>query len=235
VGSDGETWFRDHDVAGNARSSWWDPCCCPTALARAFAEVPNLVAEVGDDGHLRINLPLACHIEGNGWDVEVRSGYPWNGDIQVVTNRAPRGGRVAVRVPGWADGRGHRDITAAPHLELPIRPEWWEADPRVAAGRGSAYLRRGPIVYCVEAPADAVDLHTVCVVPGQPIEERDAPILAGGMRVLGLRGRVLPTDGGLYHRLGDGGPAHGDVELTAVPYAARGNRGMEQMTVFLHR
>jgi len=234
TGSDGESWMAAQShTDGSARSSWLDPSCCPTALARAVAAVPSLVADVGPDGHLRIHLPLAARIVGGGWDVEVRSGYPWDADVDLVVHEGPEGGRIAVRVPGWAGGRGHRDITASPRLRLLVRPEWWEADPRVTAGRGSVFLRRGPIVYCVEGPADGPDLRSVVIVPGQPIEERDAPILAGGMRVLGLRGRVLPTGAGLYHRLGEAGVAHTEVELTAVPVAARANRGLERCTFFL--
>jgi DUF1680 family protein len=234
VGSDGESWFgAQSHTDGNARCSWLGSACCPTALARAFAAVPSLVAEVGPDGHLSIHLPIACRIDGAGWEVEVRSGYPWDADVDVVTHEAPQGGRVAVRVPGWAGGRGHRDITSSPRLRLLVRPEWWEADPRVTAGRGSVFLRRGPIVYCLEGPGDEPDLRSVTVVPGQPMEERDAPILAGGMRVLGLRGRVLPTGAGLYHRLGEAGVAHTEIELTAVPVAARANRGLERCTFFI--
>ncbi len=259
VGSDGESWFRSQphacsgdgeghpwaspSVDGSAiedqfpvrRHSWFAEPCCPTELARAMAGLPQMVAEVDAEGHLRIHLPLACRIEGGGWQVEVRSAYPWDGAVEVETIQAPRG-RVALRVPGWAGGKGHRDITASPRLELDVRTEWWEADPRVSGARGTAYLRRGPIVYCVEAPEDAgYDLRAVTVEPGRPLDERDAPMLAGGVRVVGLHGRVLPTAGALYHRLGERGGATGDVELTAIPYAARTNRGLGQMTILLRR
>ncbi len=234
VGSDGESWLAVHShTDGNHRGSWLEQGCCPTALARAVASVPSLVAEVAADGHLRIHLPITCRVEGGGWDVEVRSNYPWDADVDVITHEAPEDGRIAVRVPAWAGGRGHRDITASPRLRLLVRPEWWEADPRVTAGRGSVFLRRGPIAYCVEGPVDGPDLRSVAVVPGQPMEERDAPILAGGMRVLGLRGRVLPTVAGMYHRLGEAGAALTEVELTAVPVAARANRGLDRCTFFL--
>jgi DUF1680 family protein len=258
VGSDGETWFysQPHAYSGDGESNpwvsphdfgasmmlswfppkrhgWFDVTCCPTNLVRAFSGIGSMVADI-EGSHLRIHLPVACRITDGEWDVEVRGRYPWDGTIEVIAHSTPVDGRIAVRVPAWAGGKGHRDITVTPRLELPVRPEWWETDPRVSGARGTVFLRGGPVVYCVEAATDAgYDLRAVVVQLGQALDERDAPMLAGGVRVIGFRGRILPTDGGLYRRLGSTGPPTGDVELMAIPYAANSNRRFGQMTVNL--
>lgn len=259
VGADGESWFHSQPHACTTetesnpwalptdpqsamltgwfpphRHTWFDVTCCPTNLARAFAGVAESVAEVSHDGSLLVHLPIACRIETEQWDVELVSSYPWAGDISVVVHRSPVAGRIAMRVPGWSQGKGHRDITATQSLKLEINTEWWEADPRVTGARGASFIRRGPIVYCVEAPADAgFDLRSIVVDTSRRFEERDAPMLAGGVTVIGLWGSTLSIDGPLYRRRGDGGLPTGQVELTAIPYAARSNRGLEQMTILM--
>ena len=258
VGSDGESWFYSQPHACSAgsetdpwaspfdfqaqmmtssfpprRHSWFDVTCCPTNLVRAFAQVPSLVADLDGD-QLSIHVPLACRITDGEWDVEVVGAYPWDGHVEVVSHSMPAGGRISIRVPSWAGGQGHRDVTTTRRIDLPVRPEWWETDPRVTSAHRSAFVRGGPIVYCVEVPTDGgFDLRSVLVELGQRLEEGDAPILAGGVRVVGLRGRLLPLDGGLYRRLGHSGPAMREVEFMAIPYAARSNRGFGQMTVNL--
>jgi len=259
VGADGESWFysQPHACSTDAeanpwaspldfqasvllewfpphRHTWFDVTCCPTNLARAFAGVTMSVAEVAADGSLLIHLPIACRIETDHWDVEIRGQYPWAGNIEVVVHRSPVAGRIAMRVPSWADGKGHRDITATHSLHLDINAEWWEADPRVTGARGASFIRRGPIVYCVEVAADAgFDLRSIVVDASRRFDERDAPMLAGGVTVVGVWGSTLSVDGPLYRRRGDGGLPTGQVELTAVPYAARSNRGLQQMTILM--
>ncbi|MFD5947671.1 hypothetical protein ACFWAZ_10370 [Streptomyces collinus] len=52
-------------------------------------------------------------------------------------------------------------------LELPVRPRWVTADPRVDAVRGTVAVQRGPLVYCAES-VDRPDGHDVDEIPVAP-------------------------------------------------------------------
>jgi DUF1680 family protein len=257
VGADGESWFysQPHAATGDRevdpwvspldfqasmldqwfpprRHSWFDVTCCPTNLARGFAQVPEHVAALDHHGQLVVHLPIASRLRGGGWDVEVGGAYPWDGQVTCEIHTAPTDGRLVVRVPGWAGGRGLRDITAAPRIDLPVAAEWWRADPRATSARGQVFLRRGPVVYCGEEPAgSALDLRRVRVDAHAPALEREAPLLAGGVWVVEVAAHLEPPLSELYVPLGDP-PQTSPVELTLIPYATWANRGPSTMSIW---
>lgn len=257
VGADGESWFysQPHGATGDRevdpwmspldfqasmldqwfpprRHSWFDVTCCPTNLARAFAEIPHHVATLDADGRLVVLLPVASRLAGGEWAVEITGSYPWEGRVSFEVRATPTDGRLVVRVPSWAGGRGLRDITAAPRIELPIRAQWWRADPRVTGARGQVFLRRGPVVYCGEEPAgSALDLRRVRVDPGATVLEREAPLLAGGVWVVEVPAEVEAPATDLYQPVTQSLPRT-PAELTLVPYAAWANRGPSTMSLW---
>lgn len=243
VGADGESWFycQPHGVPEYARESnpwvtpyeygpsmllswspprrhrWFEVACCPTNLARMFATAHQHVAEVDDAGDLLVHLPLAARITGEGWDVEVAGAYPDDGAVGVTVHAAPAGGTVRVRIPGWAGGGGHRRVDASGHIDLPVTDEWWETDRRVEGAAGTVFLRRGPVVHCVEGhDAPGVDLRRIVVDPTLAPDEAFA--------------RLTTTARGLHHRA-DVEPATVDPlpDLPTVPYHQWANRGPTAM------
>ena len=123
-------------------------------------------------------------------------------------------------------------------LDLPLRPRYTSADPRVDADRGMVAVERGPLVYCVEG----VD-H-----PGQRLDDividpRSTPELAGPVAQLGpvttlrLRAtcRSRSQDSWWPYTAVSSSPesSAGSTTLTAVPYYAWGNRGEGPMRVWL--
>jgi DUF1680 family protein len=156
-------WFPAH------RHGWFDVTCCPTNLARMFAMVDQHVASLDADGNLLIHLPISARIVGGGWDVEVGSDYPAGGIIRVITGSAPPGRRALVRIPIWAGGTGHVSVPPDGGLHIPVRPQWWETDPRVEGASNSVFLRYGPVVHCVEGrDHPGLNLHELRVDPTRP-------------------------------------------------------------------
>lgn len=244
VGAEGDTWFYSQpqavtEVAGDPdpwassfdygaqmlrawfpvrRHRWFLVPCCPPNLARLFATVDGEVAEVDGEGDLLIHLPLAVRIAGEGWRVEVASGYPEEGAVTVRVLDAPDGRSVRVRMPGWAGGDGHVPLPADGRVDIPVRWSWWETDPRVEGTAGTVHLRRGPVVHCVEGlDVPGVDLRDLVVDPGRPPSEAFAVVeRSGGGR-------------GLHRPAGSSTPARRDLVVATRPYAEWANRGPTTM------
>jgi len=244
VGADGESWFYSQphavdDLAAETnpwplpfdygqamllawfpprRHRWFDVCCCPPNLARMFATVDHHVADLDGRGDLRIHLPLAARIHGGGWEVELRGDYPDGGSVTVEVRSAPPGGRVQVRIPGWAGGDGHRDLPVDGRLQLPVVPVWWRTHHRVEGAGQTVHLRRGPVVHCVEGvDLPGVDLRDLVVDPTLPPER--------------AFGRVVSPAGAPLH--GPFAPRSVEPvgEVPMIPYHAWANRGPSTMRI----
>jgi DUF1680 family protein len=170
------------------RQPWLDVMCCPPNLARAFGAVPSWVAESegGEAPTLRVLHPLACRIRDPRWDVALRSGWPFAGELEVEVRRAPAGGRLLVRRPG----EGFEELAPGgrSRLALPLRAQWWAARPELSAMAGKLFLRRGPVVYALDDRAlPGVDLRRVAVDPSAPPTTRSrarrrSTVRSGGAR-----------------------------------------------------
>ena len=94
-------------------------------------------------------------------------------------------------------------------LDLPLRPRFTRADPRVDADRGLIAVERGPLVYCVES-ADQ---------PGQRLD--DIVIDPDSQPVIG---EPLPALGRHHHPPADGGETPPRFPPPGGPTRATGRR-----------
>jgi DUF1680 family protein len=120
-------------------------------------------------------------------------------------------------------------------LELPVRPRWIRADPRVDAVRGTVAVQRGPLVYC----AESVDLpggHDVEVIRVDPA----APPQDGTGGTVVTPGQItaydVQRDGTWPYRPLDAAtaePSTDRAEIVLVPYHSWANRGPSTVRVWL--
>ncbi|NEE01813.1 glycoside hydrolase family 127 protein [Phytoactinopolyspora halotolerans] len=160
---------------------------------------------------------------------------------------------LSLRVPAWADdgawltmpdgqrrpvSPGMVDVNWAfssgdeVRLELPVRPRWIEADPRVDAVRGTAAVERGPVVMCAESVdlPDDLDVDSVCVDPTVAPTEHDGQVTVAGSLVDTER----DDDAWPYRESGSRPPAQGrPAEITLIPYHSWAERGPSTMRVWL--
>ncbi|MDQ0603914.1 DUF1680 family protein [Streptomyces canus] len=234
------------------RAPWFAVSCCPTNVARTLALLPGYLATTDDHG-LQLHQYADAEITTGGIALRIRTDYPSDGRVSVRVARSPdHPWTLSLRVPAWAAGAtawlvdpdgGRREVTPGMAevtrvfrpgdetvLELPVRPRWLGADPRVDAIRGTAAVQRGPLVYC----AESVDLphgHEVDAVrvdASAPPEERaDGSVaVAGEISVPGDRPWPYPP----Y----DAPPTAGDrTGIVLVPYHSWANRGPSTMRVWL--
>jgi DUF1680 family protein len=94
--------------------------------------------------------------------------------------------------------------------------------PQVAANRGRVALRRGPLVYCIEAVDHGGRTHDILLPRDAELHAEQRPVLLAGLTIVEGKARRPRPDG-----------AEEPVRLLAVPYAVWGNRKVGEMDVWL--
>ncbi|MQM24864.1 glycoside hydrolase family 127 protein [Glycomyces albidus] len=247
--SDGDALSHVH--AGGRRAKWFDVSCCPTNLARTFAQFAVYVATADDQGvqiHQHAPAAIDTRVAGTRFALRISTAYPDDGAITVSVEANDGGERtVSLRVPAWAAGasvtgpdgetrpaepgtfaRVTADFQAGDEirLDLPVEPRWTLPDPRVDAVRGCAAVEQGPVVLC----AESLD------VPGGDLDELTVDTSAA----------PVVRDGRVYvaahvHDRADGwpyGPAPADddgktAEVPLLPFRLRATREPAAMRVWL--
>ena len=231
------------------RPAWFGCACCPPNMARLLLSLYDYA--YGYDGeNLDIHLYADGAVEWDGVKVTHESNYPWEGDLhwKVETDRPLS---VALRIPGWSrqnalrlDGReqpvepkdGYCRLRLAPgaheielQIELAVRRVY--ANPTVRADTNCVALQRGPVVYCLEsvdngAPLCALHLRRDAKITAERVQT--GPL--AGMTVLRTEGERADAQGALYS---DQPPVFHKTQVTAIPYFAWGNRGLNEMRVWI--
>jgi DUF1680 family protein len=199
------------------------------------ARILQLETEYPWDGRVKINVkesddrPWALSLRVPGWCQSFR--------VQVNGAEAKKDldqGYLIIERE-WAAG----DVV---ELNFEVPPFWVQADPRVDSVRGCLALQRGPIVYCLEQQDQekGVNLLDVKIDPSRGVTTHWRDDLLGGVLILDATGQQQDhangSTKGLYHPLYSGNEdrtSERTVRLTAIPYYAWGNRGLESMRVWI--
>ena len=93
----------------SGRSPWFDCACCPSNITRFVPQIPSYVYAVSGDS-LYVNLYAASEADvrlaGRRIRVRQETLYPWDGEVKIeVAPASPGEFEIAVRIPGWAEGR----------------------------------------------------------------------------------------------------------------------------------
>lgn len=106
-------------------------------------------------------------------------------------------------------------------LEFPMDVHRVIAHENVAADKGKVALERGPIVYCLESPDNAIDLTKVAVESGAEVSVKDYNVNDYTVKALNIQGKI----GGINEV--------DDAPLVAIPYYTWANRGISRMCVWM--
>ena len=258
---DGERFFYDNPLAsrgGHHRWTWHRCPCCPPNIARLIASLGSYVYSTAP-GELTAHLYVQsdAHLQVDGVKVTVRqtSNYPWEGDISfaIEPESAPEF-TLRLRIPGWCRSaelavngqsidvkavtergyaairrRWQRGDTVTLGLAMPVERIY--AHPDVQADQGRVALKRGPIVYCVEAVDTPAPPHLLRLPRKSAIVAKLEPDLLGGVATLsGTAVALRPADESLYRT--QPWPAEG-VPFKAVPYPVWDHRDPGEMVVWL--
>ena len=183
-------------------------------------------------------------------DIRVESAYPWEGSVTYhVSAKIDELFTLAIHIPAYVkdlrvtvngetfdtageirDGylyisrKWGSDDQVELHFPLPVRKIY--ASTHVREDVGCVALMRGPVVYCFEGADNGANLQALAVK-----KELDAKALVctegklSGLTLLDVPSEELYTEEP---------PKEEAVMLRAIPYFAWGNRGLNQMRVWMH-
>jgi len=251
------------DRGSHRREPWFECACCPPNIARLLASLPGYMYSSSNEGlwvHLYAAGSVRAAVPGAGEViVRQRTAYPWDGEIELeVWPHRPAPFGMMVRIPAWCERatirvNGEEAGPAQPGSYATVRRRWQRGDvlrlhlpmpvrltashPHVIGNHGRVAIARGPLVYCVEGAdhpdVDVWDLHL-------PIDvrwtSRFEPDLLGGVVALRTTG-LAPSPEARYEQLYAPYEApprpETQVELTAIPYYAWGNREAGPMQTWI--
>jgi len=230
-----------------SRPQWYACACCPPNVARLIGSIGKY-AYGEKDGTAFCHLFAAGKAEfSNGLSLECRTDYPYE---MAVRYSVTGSGRLAVRIPKWSRNHTLRvdgsEVTVLPEngylyltvngraeveLTLDGEPRYVRASCRVPRLTGMTALMRGPLVYCFEG-ADNGSVRDLrldrSVTPA--VGEFEPELLGGTVRLTAKAYRASDCEE-LYSSEPE---VLTPCEAAAIPYYAWGNRGENEMRVWLN-
>ena len=235
-----------HDLP--QRPGWYACACCPPNAAR-------LISSFGKYAYGENETTAYCHLfaDGrvefsNGMKLVCRTEYPY--DFKVVYE-IELGGMLAVRIPAWSrntsvklnnesispeikDGYAYISVNDGDSAEFEFdgTPRFVYASSKVHRLTGMTALCRGPLVYCFEGIDNGGDVLSLSLVRNGSVEVSEfESTLLNGTVTLSVSALRREESWSLYS---DVPPAETSCEALAVPYYTWGNRGENQMRVWMN-
>lgn len=236
------------------RPGWYACACCPPNLVRLITSLGKYVWDETDDT-IFFHMFVGQKAELEKADIDVESSYPWEGKVTYHVHRKKEEEyTLAIHIPGYL-----KDICVKVNGEqiewkkfmkngyLYLTRKWGEsqveilfdlevrkvyANKNVREDAGKVALMRGPFVYCFEGVDNGNDLQAMCIDA-----DTQAETFVGKEGV--LKDKVcIHVQGYEDERESDAlyseeKPDYQPHELTAIPYYLWGNRGVNQMRVWM--
>ncbi|MCL2499406.1 MAG: glycoside hydrolase family 127 protein [Defluviitaleaceae bacterium] len=230
------------------RPTWFTCACCPPNVARLLASL-NDYAWSAENGVIHSHLFIGGELDisgTHGGKVTVETDYPNGGEIRYTFK--PDGEAMditlAVRLPAWSKNTEIRfngeaikinNINGYVYIKKPYKNgdvltvnldmgiHRIYANPKVYANNGKTAFSRGPFIYCAEgADNDGEVLNLFIDKKRNAALIDDNKITADGYRVKN-NGALYSFDAPLYE----------PYTITLTPYYTWGNRGLNEMRVWL--
>ncbi|MBO5353643.1 MAG: glycoside hydrolase family 127 protein [Lachnospiraceae bacterium] len=122
---------------------------------------------------------------------------------------------------------GNEDVISV-SMDMPVYRVY--SNPAVASNNGRVALMRGPLVYCVEGVDNNGDVLGLSIAEGTILYSGYRPELLSGVVTLSVPGVRTKRTEELYLTEK---PEQEPVNITAIPYYAWGNRGLNEMRVWM--
>lgn len=229
------------------RPEWFVCACCPPNAARTIAAFGTYAYGEGDK-------TAYCHLYASG-EVDFSFGlklrcetdFPYGFAVKYTALQGC--GTLAVRIPAWSErtsavlngkeiplrteqGYCYAEVNEGDVLEIVLdgRARYVYSSSKAAENTGCAAVQRSALVYCFEGVDNGGDVLSLVLDDRQEISAGEKKAELGGALSLTAKGyRTVPADG-LYSFEK---PKRISADLTAVPYYTWGNRGENQMRVWL--
>lgn len=229
------------------RPEWFSCACCPPNVARTIASFGTYA--YGEGEHTAYcHLYTAGEIDFSfGMKLRCETDFPHGFTVRYTAAHGQ--GTLAVRVPEWSkqfEAKLNGD-KISPQIKqgyayIPMNEEdvlnialdssarFVYSNTRTAENTGCAAVQRGALVYCFEGIDNGGDVLSLSLDDSEEISVGEAIPALGGAEKLAVPGFRTAWGGGLYSF---DKPERLPETLTAVPYYTWGNRGENQMRVWL--
>lgn len=228
------------------RQPWFGCACCPPNIARTLASLGEYLF-FSDGQDLWVNMYVSGHYRVGGGMLTVRSNLPYEGKVELrMGEEAGPGGVMHLRLPDYAEEpcitvngepvalapvKGYQPVKLSEGgttviLTFQVPPRLIYANPRVAEDVGKCCVKKGPLIYCMEEIYNGVDLAALMLDPVQPLEDREEGVIEGK----GYRVELESPCEKLYTATP---PRASPVTIRFTPYCTWGNRGPEEMRVWV--
>ena len=230
------------------RPKWYACACCPPNAARLISSIAKYT--YGENSETAF-----CHMFAagkvsfeNGMKMCCKTSYPYDFNITYIIEK---GGKLAIRIPHWSKtftlkvnkknaiiepvkGYIYLDVSDGDIVELTLddKPRFIYASSKVPELTGRVALCRGPLVYCFEGIDNNGDVLSVSLKRNGKITVSDVKdkFLNGAVKLL-VEAVCTQQIDKLYS---DIAPEQKPCTAVAVPYYTWGNRGENQMRVWMN-
>ncbi len=235
---------KRHDLP--QRPGWYACACCPPNIARLISSFGRYAyGESGDTAYCHMYADGEVTFD-NGVRLICRTGYPYSFEIKYTV---VKGGRLAIRIAGWSescrlekngaelseklsDGYVYLGVNDGDELVLTLdgTPKLYYPSVKIPSLTGMAAVCRGPLVYCFEGVDNGGDVRSLSIDADGDITVQGEDGSLGGAVKLAVK--AIRTEDGdeLYSSRA---PQRNGCAAVAVPYYTWGNRGENQMRVWL--
>lgn len=235
------------------RQRWLGCACCPPNIARlicSLGEYQYTVREREIQVHLYLAGSADFELGCGNVHLQMETAYPEDGLVKLHVG--PGDYALRLRIPGWCEKlsvlRGEREIlpevlkgyicidgpfeNEVITLKLEMKPKLYRANSRVRDAAGKAAVMRGPVVYCAEEVDNGSELHLLTLDRSTPLKAiYEEELLNGTVAIEASGWRNCFDKDELYFT--DRAPKRGRTAIRLIPYSKWGNRGRNEMTVWL--
>lgn len=243
------------------RPGWFGCACCPPNVARLLSSLGKYVYHIkGNTVYSNLYISGEAVIKDLGdMKITTETCYPVSGNVKYTFTNVPKEQiTFAVRIPEFSNENykveisseskdknsfeiktekgyyyitGKFDENMSVTLELDMEPKKVYANTAVRYDEGCVAITKGPVVYCFEGVDNDGLLHALRVKrDGKIIEKPYDESVLKGIVPLEAEGYKMQGSDKLYSY---NRPTPKPCTLKAVPYYTWGNRGLNQMRVWM--
>lgn len=247
---------QTHKHALPVRPKWFACACCPPNVARLLSSIAEYAWHI-IPGTLFSNLFIGGTLDLSdsfGGKITVETAYPYDNKIEYhfAPEKETMSVPLAIRIPVWSrnvkillngreakyeikDGYAYlhgefraKDVVTV-ELDLSVRRVY--TSNKVSANTGKAAVQRGPLIYCIEGVDNENDILSVSLKKdGRITVSEYLPEKLYGIQELYAEGYRETVNDELYSFEA---PSIEECQVTLVPYYTWGNRGLNQMRVWI--
>lgn len=217
------------------RQKWFGCACCPPNLARLISSIGEY-CYTENENTLYVHQFIGSKVHTDNADIEIKSTYSQNGKVSIAL-KPEKTFTLAVRIPLWCDeyrfsencevrdGYAYFCIDSECVIDcvFEIKTKMIKCSNLVRANNDKVAVTRGPFVYCIEEADNGKNLQMLRISKTPSFRLCGNDIIADGYRE-----KVCEE---LYSEWCEAETE--ETEIKFIPYYLWGNRGENEMSVYI--